>query len=373
MPPINLLIKPASGNCNLRCTYCFYYDITQNREQESYGFMSEETLEQVIKKALAYAEGSCTVAFQGGEPTLRGLDFYKKCLEFEKKHNKNNVKIFNAIQTNGYHLTEEWARFLAENHYLVGISMDGNRDSHNAYRKTIKGEDTFFDILKTIDLFTKHQVEFNILSVINHRNSQKARRMYQFFKKNGLKYLQFIPCLDPLEEVPGQREYSLTPEDYGTFLKEMFDLWYDDLQKGEQPYIRQFENYISILMGQYPEACDQCGVCNFQYVVEADGEVYPCDFYVLDEYKLGNLNQVEIADIDKKREELKFVEYSKNDHPQCRDCRYFAVCRGGCRRHRTTMDAAGNHVNYFCEAYMDFFDHTIERMIRIAEVLQRQR
>lgn len=372
MPPISLLIKPASGNCNLRCTYCFYYDITQNREQESYGFMTEETLEQVLKKALAFAEGSCTVAFQGGEPTLRGLDFFKKCLELEERYNVNHVKIHNAIQTNGWHITEEWAQFLAEHNYLVGVSMDGNKDSHNAYRKTIQGGDTFFDILKTIDLFKKHKVEFNILTVLNHRSSQKAKRMYQFFKKNHLDYLQFIPCLDPLGEEPGQREYSLTPEDYGSFLKEIFDLWYEDLQIGEQPYIRQFENYIGILMGQYPEACDQCGVCNYQYVVEADGEVYPCDFYVLDEYKLGNLNRVDIADIDKKREETGFVAYSKTDHPQCTECRYYAICRGGCRRHRTTMDEAGNHVNYFCGAYQDFFDHTVERMMRIAETLKRR-
>lgn len=371
MPPISLLIKPASGNCNLRCAYCFYYDITQKREQESYGFMSEDTLEQVIKKALSFAEESCTIAFQGGEPTLRGLDFFKKSLEFEKKYNVNHVKIHNAIQTNGYHITPEWAKFLAENQYLVGVSMDGTKDSHNRYRKTPDGQDTFFDILKTVDLLKKYKAEFNILTVVNRSSSQKAKRMYQFFKKNQLNYLQFIPCLDPLGEEPGQREYSLTPEAYGEFLKEIFDLWYEDLMRGEQPYIRQFENYIGILMGLYPEACDQSGVCNMQYVVEADGEVYPCDFYVLDDCKLGNLNQADIADIDKKREEIGFIAYSQTDHPQCGLCRHFLVCRGGCRRHRTVIDGAGNHVNYFCQSYLDFFDYTIERLMQIARAVKR--
>lgn len=373
MPPISLLIKPASGNCNMRCQYCFYYDITQNREQASYGFMSEETLEQVIKKALEFAEGSCTVAFQGGEPTLRGLDFFKKCLEYEKKYNTKNLTIHNSIQTNGYKLDEEWAKFLAENHYLVGISMDGNKDSHNAYRKSCNGGDTFFDILKNIDLLKKHQVEFNILTVVNRRNSQKTRKMYQFFKKNDLKYLQFIPCLDPLGEVPGQREYSLTPEDYGQFLMDLFDLWYDDLMKGDQPYIRQFENYIGILAGYHPEACDQCGVCNYQYVVEADGEVYPCDFYVLDEYKLGNLKDCTIEQIDEKRKETGFVEYSLTDHLHCRKCRYYAICRGGCRRHRSLTDEQGNHLNYFCKSYQMLFDHSLERMIGVARTLQSRR
>lgn len=371
MPPIHLLIKPSSGNCNMRCTYCFYYDITENREQASYGFMREETLEQVIKKALAYAEGECTISYQGGEPTLRGLPFFEKSLEFEKKHNIHNVKIYHALQTNGYRLTEEWAKFLADNQFLVGVSLDGSKDTHNVYRKSAGGEDTFFDILKTIDLLNRYQVEFNILTVVNRRTAQKIRKIYQFFKKNHLTYLQFIPCLDPIGEEQGSREYSLTAELYGTFLKELFDLWYDDLLKGEQPYIRQFENYIAILLGQHPEACDQSGVCNYQYVIEADGEVYPCDFYVLDEYRLGNLNDRSLEEIDQKRHEIKFMEYSLTDHEACGKCRYYNVCRGGCRRHRLIEEQNGSHKNVFCEGYKEFFEYALPRMADIAMRLSR--
>lgn len=370
MHPINLLIKPSSGNCNLRCEYCFYYDITNNREQASYGFMSEETLEQVIKKNMEFATGECSIAFQGGEPTLSGLDFYKKVLEYEEKYNTRKIPIQNSIQTNGYRLDETWAEFFAEHHFLVGISLDGSKDTHNAYRKNAKGEETFFDVLKTIDLLNRYQVEYNILTVIHRRTSQKAGKMYQFFKKNKFQYLQFIPCLDPLGEEPGGREYSLIPADYGKFLCDLFDLWYDDLQKGEQPYIRQFENYISMLMGYPPEACDQKGICNYQYVVEADGEVYPCDFYVLDEYKLGNLNRVAIEEIDRKRTEIGFLEYSLTDHEHCKECRYYAICRGGCRRHRISVNEQGDHINHFCESYQMFFDHTLERMMGIANMLK---
>ena len=143
MPPINLLIKPASGNCNLRCKYCFYKDVAKNREKESYGFMSEETLSKVLEKSLAYAERECVIAYQGGEPTLIGLDFFKKSLEYEKLHNINNVKIVHAIQTNGYTLNKEWVKFFKENNFLVGISLDGNKATHDEYRKNLKEEGTF--------------------------------------------------------------------------------------------------------------------------------------------------------------------------------------------------------------------------------------
>lgn len=372
MPPISLLVKPSSGNCNMRCDYCFYYDITNNREQASYGFMNEETLEQMIKKVLSYAEGECTIAYQGGEPTLVGLPFFKKSLEYEKKYNIHGLTIHHALQTNGYHLTEQWARFLSDNHFLVGVSMDGCKETHNPYRKNAGGEDTFFDILKTIEMFRQYKVEFNILTVVNRRTSMKIRKIYQFYKKNHLDYLQFIPCLDPLGMEQGSREYSLTAELYGQFLKDLFDLWYDDLKKGKQPYIRQFENYLAILMGHRPEACDQSGVCNYQYVVEADGEVYPCDFYVLDEYKLGNLNNCTMDMIDEKRHETGFLEYSLTDHENCKLCRYYNICRGGCRRHRTIEEADGNHKNVFCESYQMFFDHALGRMTELARQLNRR-
>lgn len=372
MPPINLLIKPSSGNCNLRCTYCFYYDIADNREQPSYGYMSEETLEQVLKQALAFAEKECSIAYQGGEPTLRGLPFFEQSLEFQNKHNVNGVAIHNSIQINGYHMTDEWAKFFAENHFLVGISLDGSKDTHNAYRKTPQGQDTFFDILKTVDLFNKYKVEYNILTVVHDRTGRKARKIYEFYRKNNLKYLQFIPCLDPIGKEPGQREYSLTPEVYGEFLKELFDMWYEDLLVGKQPYIRQFENYIAILMGYHPEACDQKGVCNYQYVVEADGEVYPCDFYVLDDYKLGNLNTSTIQDIDKKRHEIGFMEYSLTDHEACRKCQYYGICRGGCRRYRIIEEEDGHHKNCFCESYQMFFRHSLDRMMEIARRLNHR-
>ncbi|MEY8351921.1 anaerobic sulfatase maturase [Lachnospiraceae bacterium 54-53] len=368
MPPINVLIKPASGNCNMRCDYCFYYDTMSKREQPSYGFMNLETLEAVIRRVLAYAEGSCTIAFQGGEPTLCGLDFFEKSIEFQKRYNVNHVRIQNALQTNGYHLDQKWAEFFVKNKFLIGISLDGGPKIHDRYRKNTKKEGTFFQIMKNIGMFQKAGVEFNILSVVNGKTAPAIRKTYEFYRKNHLDYLQFIACLDPLGEPPGLREYSLTPEVYGTFLIELFHLWYEDLKSGKQPYIRHFENYIAILLGQAPESCDMRGICGKQYVVEADGSVYPCDFYVIDSCRLGNFHEDSVEQIDQVRERSGFIKESLQKEAACSDCKYLALCRGGCRR---TRQEEQDHHQYFCRSYQMFFDACLPKMLEIAERIGR--
>lgn len=370
MPPISVLVKPSSGNCNLRCEYCFYYDTMEKREQASYGFMTEETLEAVIRQVLDYAEGSCTIAYQGGEPTLRGLSFFEKSIELQKKYNQKQVKIFNAIQTNGYALDPAWAEFFRRNSFLVGVSLDGAPKLHDYYRKNPKGGGSFSHVMRNVELLQKNGVEFNILSVVNAKTAPHIKRSYEFYRKNHLNYLQFIACLDPLGEVPGGREYSLTPEMYGTFLMELFHLWYEDLRQDRQPYIRQLENYIGMLLGLEPESCDMRGSCGLQYVVEADGSVYPCDFYVIDRYRLGNFKTDTVERIDQVREQKRFIIDSQQKEAACADCRYRALCRGGCRRNRRAED--GYH-QYFCKSYQMFFDACLPGMVEIAQHISRQR
>lgn len=370
MPPVNLLIKPSSGMCNMRCEYCFYHDITEKREQRSYGFMSEDTLKNVLQKTLDYAEDSCTIAFQGGEPTLIGLDFFKKVVALQKELNHKNIKISNALQTNGYHLDEEWAEFFAENHFLVGISVDGTIHTHDTFRKDAKGEGTFLSVMQTIAAFEKHHVDFNILTVVNRKTAASIRKIYAYYRKMGFTYQQYIPCLDPFDAPSGTFPYSLSPKQYGEFLCELFDLWYDDFIHGRTVYIRQFENYVSILLKGYAESCDMNGFCSIQNVIEADGEVYPCDFWVLDEYKLGNLNSVGFDEIEKRRHELAFRERSLTVHEDCRNCPYFGICRGGCYRHRT-MSNTSDMRNYFCESFRMFFDACLPRLQQIARMLRQ--
>lgn len=366
MPPIHVLIKPASGNCNLRCKYCFYYDTMSKREKASYGYMTLETLREITRKVLAYAEGTCTFAYQGGEPTLCGLAFFEKSIEFQKEYNVNHVKIYNALQTNGYHLDENWAAFFKENNFLIGVSLDGGPKVHDLYRRTPSGGGSFSQVMKNIELLKRTGVEFNILSVVNRATAPLIKRNYKFYQKNHLNYLQFIACLDPLDAVPGEQEYSLTPELYGQFLIDLFDLWYQDLCNGTQPFIRQFENYLAILLGQPPESCDMRGICGMQYVIEADGSVYPCDFYVLDKYRLGNLLTDSLEEIDQMRSRSGFIETSQDRAKACAQCRYQFICRGGCRRTRSETDCR----QYFCPSYRMFFDHALPRLAEISRNLQ---
>jgi len=360
MPPLQLLIKPVSGTCNMRCGYCFYCDEMEKRRTPNFGIMSIDTLEQIVRETLKESDACCGFTFQGGEPTLAGIDFYQNLLRFQACHNEKNVKIINAIQTNGYGITEDWAQFLSENHILVGVSLDGVKYTHNAYRKSVSGEDTFGRVMKGIEYLENHNAEFNILTVVNDRTARLVSRIYSFYKKHGWKYLQFIPCLDPLQDIPGQRDYSLNPELYGAFLCELFELWYIDLEKGEQPYIRLFENYIAILMGYPAEACDQRGCCSVQYVTEADGSVYPCDFYVTEEYFLGRFGEDTLREMEERGASLGFDGQEREDLKACGSCEYFWLCRGGCKRHWSQGQ------NHFCPAFRTFFRTCLPRMKMIA-------
>jgi uncharacterized protein len=362
MPPINMMIKPASGNCNMRCTYCFYADETKNRETKSYGIMSLDTLEKIVERTLSFADADCTFVFQGGEPTLAGLDFFKQLMALEEKYNIKKIKVHNSIQTNGYAIDDNWAAFFAEKHFLVGLSLDGPKELHDSHRIDFKEEGTYKRIMHTTQLFDKYHVEYNILTVVTAQTAKKIEKTYNFFKKNHFAYQQYIPCLDPLGEKRGGRDYSLTPEAYQKFLCTLFDIWYNDSIRGEQIYIRYFDNLLQMLKGYYPESCGMLGVCGKQFVAEADGSVYPCDFYALDEWKLGNLVTDSFEQIEKVREQLKFIEISQYIDKDCKKCKWGSLCRGGCRRDREPMNQGFLSKNYFCTAYYNFFEYAVPRL-----------
>ncbi len=206
--------------------------------------------------------------------------------------------------------------------------------------------------------------------VIDMDNAIKVA--YEFYKKQGWHYQQYIACLDPLEEAHGENEYALEPKQYGRFLIELFELWYADWKNGTQPYIRQFENYVGLAAGYMAESCEQRGVCGIQNVVEADGSVYPCDFYMLDEYRLGNFNANQMEEINAKRKEIGFIERSLQLKESCKSCPYFFICRGGCQRNRDYDQVSGMYENYFCKSYEMFFDACLPKMKEMAETLKRR-
>lgn len=367
--PASLFIKPASGNCNMNCKYCFYVDEMKNRKTSSYGTMSLNTLEAIVEKSLKSAGRSFMFSFQGGEPTLAGLDFFNHLISFEKKYKKPNQTIHHSLQTNGYALNEEWAEFFAKNNFLVGLSLDGNKDIHDANRQDYLNRDTFKKVMKTAELFKSKGVEFNILTVVTPKNARHAKQVYSFFKKNGLKYQQYIPCLPPLGENNIQKD-CLTPEQYGIFLKDLFQQWYIDKKNGNNIYIRYFENLLQMLAGYPPEACGLSGNCCNQWVVEADGGVYTCDFYVLDKWMLGNFNTNSVEEIEKNPIVSEFINLSKEIPQKCQKCKWFDLCHGGCKRERTT-DENGSLTNMFCDGYKDFFEFAVPKLVEILRNFQR--
>lgn len=353
--------------CNMTCNYCFYYDETRKRSQESYGFMTEQTLKNVIRKTLLRAESLISYAYQGGEPTLRGLNFFEKAISYQQQYNKNHIRVQNVLQTNGYAIDETWCKFFKENGFLIGLSVDGTPEIHDSLRHTKSGGKTFARINQAAKLLDKYEVDYNILTVVTPQLAGNIHKVYDAYKKRGWHYQQYIACLDPLDEGHGKASYSLTPEEYGQFLVDLFHLWYYDLKRGKQPYIRQFENYVGLVAGIMTEACDQRGTCGIQNVVEADGGVYPCDFYMLDEYRLGNFNEDSLDQINQKRKDIQFIERSHKLDKRCNECKYYRLCRGGCQRNRDFNLSTGFFENYFCKGYQMFFDACYDKLLEIAE------
>ncbi len=359
MKRYNVMIKPASASCNMRCRYCFYTDESSSRQTASYGLMSREVVQSILEKFFSQPAGGFSFAFQGGEPTLAGLPFFQRFMDAEKSLSSVPIKAHHAMQTNGVLLDGVWADFLKENDFLVGLSLDGTRDIHNYFRVGADGKGSYQRTLAAAELLKRRRVPFNILTVVTPAAARHINAIFQDYKKRGFTYQQYIPCLAPLD---GEAN-SFTPEPklLASFWKRLFDLWHQELVQGNYISIRFFDNLVYMLQGKPPELCSMCGHCTIQYLIEADGSVFPCDFYALDEYRLGNILTDTLDDIDRRREELRFIQDSLQPPQECRGCRWAFLCRNGCRRER---DRAGKSIH--CAAYREFFPYAYRRLAQAA-------
>lgn len=364
-----IMMKPASGQCNLRCRYCFYADEAARREIPSYGVMSLETLDNIIDKAYAAGEAACTFVFQGGEPTLRGLSFFEELIRLQRPHRERGLYITNTIQTNGLLIDEVWAAFLARNQFLVGLSLDGPQALNDALRVDAAGGGSYERICRAARMLQQAGAPFNIVTVVTKGLAGRAKEVYRSYLQNGWNYLQFIPCLDPYSEKPGGRPYSLTPEAYGDFLCTLFDEWYQDAARGRIVYIRYFENILGMLLGFPPESCGVCGLCAKEYVIEADGSVYPCDFYMMDDYRLGNINTDSFSRLDANPRQRQFLQRAAEGVEGCISCRWKMLCGGGCVRNRDNGQKIGQ--NYYCGAFQAFFEYTLPRFEELVCLARR--
>lgn len=363
MPPISLMIKPVSGLCNMRCGYCFYADVMAHRTTEVHEAMSLETLEVLVRRAMAFAEGHATFAFQGGEPTLRGLEYFEALVAFQKKYNTRGVRVDNALQTNGLNLSDEMIDFFAREKFLLGVSLDGSRETHDALRVDGGGAPTYDRVRGTLEAMRARGVEFNVLCVVNELVASRPREVFEALEPYG--FIQFIACLDDFD---GQlRPFSLTAKTYLEFLKVTVEMYADRLRQGRFVSVRNFDNYVGILLGQEPENCGMRGRCGQYYLIESDGGAYPCDFYVLDEWKMGNVLEKSFFSLDKSEVGERFRAASVAVPERCRACRWYRLCRNGCRRERTPPE----QINRFCECYQAFFPYALPLLEEVARSFGR--
>lgn len=341
------MVKPASSLCNLRCRYCFYHDVAAKREAYGYGIMDGRTSRILIRKALDYADGSDVYfTFQGGEPTLAGRDYFEDFVSAVGQLNTKGSKVYYALQTNGTLIDENWCAFLKENGFLVGLSLDGNLDG-NRYRTDEKGENSFHKAIRAADLMTKSGVDFNVLVVVTGYIADHIEEQYDFLVSKGYRYLQFIPCLRPFGDTSDDPMY-LTQEQYAHFLISAFNRYVRDYIKGSFVSVRGFDNWVSMASGKLPEQCGFSGRCSRQYVVEANGNVYPCDFYCVDECRLGNINLAGFDAMAKSTRAEAFLRESLIIPEKCRNCNFYGLCRaGGCKRFRTSADYCGSYKQFF--------------------------
>jgi len=322
--------------------------------------MAHDTAEELLRKALADSK-RVTLGFQGGEPTLWGLDNFRLFVEAANRLNASRAEIQYSLQTNGVLLNEDWAAFFKEHGFLIGLSLDGHRELHDSNRVDAAGQSCFSRVIKAASLLRKTGVEFNILSVITSKSAHHAEKLYRFYRSQNFAHLQFIPRIDDFECI----ETSLTSPQYELFLKTMFDLWYRDCMLGQGISIRYFDNLLNMFMGHPPEQCSMNGTCQVQFTVESDGGVYPCDFYVLDKWRLGNVHTDGFEAMSASAAAKQFIVESRLIWKECFRCRWYKLCRGGCKRDREPIRNGMPSPNRFCEAYKDFFNYSHEGFTKL--------
>lgn len=329
--------------------------------------MSEETLERLVSDYLALGFSNNSFAWQGGEPTLMGLDFYKTLIELQKKHSNGPRLITNALQTNGVLLDDQWCQFLAEYNWLVGISLDGPQKYHNHYRSDKGGDGSYERVLNAINCCKSHRVQFNILVLLNDLNSKAPDELFDYFTGLNIKYLQFVPCVET--DSDGKiTDFSVKPKDYGDFMCRIFDRWLD---YGPQKLsIRLFDSLMNFVLTGMHTNCTFGRSCRDYIVVEHNGDAFCCDFFVGEDYRLGNIAETNIGDISHGEKKRSFASKKSQISNKCMLCRYLPACRGGCLKDRLAVSGDSfKYPSYFCSAYKQFFDHAMPKLTQLVAEL----
>lgn len=369
MKNLSIMIKPASSLCNLRCKYCFYTDVSSNRSVPSCGMMSEETMNAMLECVASELEPGDRIqfVFQGGEPTLAGLPFFRHFVE--RTHTWDpNVHVSYALQTNGTLLDVPWCCFLKDNHFLVGISLDILPEYHDAVRLDAEGAGTYRRVLQAIDLLNEYKVDYNVLCTLTNSITRHPQQVWKRIVQMGIQYVQFTPCLGDLE-CTDSTPYALTPKRFASFYTQLFQYWIEDYRKGTYRSVKFFDDIVNLMVFGRPTSCGMNGTCQPQLVVEADGSVYPCDFYCLDEYRLGNLKEQGFLELLQAAQVQAFVHRPHAQPTLCQTCRYRSFCGGNCKRMQKEICCVGG--DSYC-GYQDFFDQCGSEFAGLAQEQRRR-
>lgn len=385
--PLYVMLKPAGAHCNLACKYCYYLEKNKLYPTAQRHLMSDEMLEQFTREYIeAQTMNQVLFTWHGGEPLLRSIDFYRKALSLQQKY-AGGRRIDNVIQTNGTLLTDEWCEFFAQNHWLVGISIDGPQPDHDHYRLTAAGKPSWKKVMQGIKLLKKHGVEWNAMAVVNAYNANHPLEFYRFFKENGCQFLQFTPIVERLTRHEDGRtlasladkdeislsEASVTPEQWGYFLCAIFDEWVrKDVGK---IFVEIFDCTLANWMGISPGICAYSKECGHAGVMEHNGDVYSCDHFVFPEYKLGNIRDHSLIDMLYGEQQQEFSRLKHSSLPrQCKECDMEFACHGECPKNRFMKDKYGDSgLNYLCPGYYHYYQHVAPYMDYMKQELMSQR
>ena len=385
--PLYVMLKPAGAHCNLACKYCYYLEKNKLYPTAQRHLMSDEMLEQFTREYIeAQTMNQVLFTWHGGEPLLRSTDFYRKALSLQQKY-AGGRRIDNVIQTNGTLLTDEWCEFFAQNHWLVGISIDGPQPDHDHYRLTAAGKPSWKKVMQGIKLLKKHGVEWNAMAVVNAYNANHPLEFYRFFKENGCQFLQFTPIVERLTRHEDGRtlasladkdeislsEASVAPEQWGYFLCAIFDEWVrKDVGK---IFVEIFDCTLANWMGISPGICAYSKECGHAGVMEHNGYVYSCDHFVFPEYKLGNIRDHSLIDMLYGEQQQEFSRLKHSSLPrQCKECDMEFACHGECPKNRFMKDKYGDSgLNYLCPGYYHYYQHVAPYMDYMKQELMSQR
>jgi len=349
-------MKPASSDCNMACGYCYYRYVDEAYPVRDRPRMSLDVVDAVCEQYRALNPREIKIGWQGGEPTLMGLDFFRRVVEIESRHARRGNCFGNTLQTNGVLVDDEWCRFFRRHNFLVGLSVDGpgELDTLRRFRNQRPAHDV---VMRTLALLKRRQVEFNVLVVISAANVEHPREVFRFLVTNDVHYAQFIPCTEPDRQTGdgGLCRFSITPAQYGDFMIGLFDNWIEN----DDPsyYIRGLDNWLHLFFGLRPECCQYQGDCSNLVTVEYNGDVYPCDFFVEPRFRMGNVLEKTLGRMLGEQTFRQFVLAANHVPETCRNCEWFSVCRGGCYRHRMKLGRGPDEQPYLCPANKRIFSH----------------